>query len=114
MLLHAAEHGSALFRRVFGLAIAVVAKVRRNNIGRSPFFRFRNAERAIMLLQAGENIVCEPRVVPKLERCLNASRDGCEELSQQLRICLHVRWQLEEHWPQLPCSSQRLNGADKS
>src|SRR5437762_12698833 len=114
MLLHAAEHRRALFWCVFGLAITVVAEIRSDDVRCNAVFRFRDAERTIVLLQAGENIVGKPGFVPKFESRLNASRDDGEELSQQLRVCFHIRSQLEEHRPDLPCPGKRLDGADKS
>src|SRR5258708_34716811 len=114
MFMHSTDHRLALFKAVLRFTVAVITEVSGDYVGSDALFGFGNAERAVVLLQERENIVCKPGFVTEFECCLYASGKGSDEVFQQFGIGFHIRRELEEHGTKLPCAGQGLNRAKKT
>ena len=60
VLMYACYHGLSFFRRIFRLAIAVIAEVRSNYIRCNALLSLGNAQRPIVFFQKIENRISEP------------------------------------------------------
>src|ERR1700745_2954162 len=104
--------GGQIGRRIIPFAQTITAERGRQFGRRAQFITLCNAERGAMVAQSRVDRVAEPGGVSELEgKTKVESPRLAKEVSEQVSVCLHIRWQLKQDHPETGRFSNRRDRA---
>src|SRR5579872_1585850 len=108
------DHRAPLFPAVAGLTKAVVDETCGRDVGSSQGFRFSYAQCHVVRFEQVPSGVGEPGGISELEGRRNCAREYRQEVLEQCRVRLQVRWKLEQDWAEFARGGQRFNRRQES